>query len=387
MSLEERVLTLFAEGNPVPDLDDLERVDIEAAAYLAILEQRSSEVTQLDDKKLKKETRKRPNMSWPVAAAAVIVLGVAIFLLSRGNEDAPVVTEPPPTTIGEPVPQESSLDGYWASGPIEVFFEEDRYAILISGRLSDQGTYVETDGEIRMTSSGGGSCNLGELSVMVIDVNEAGELQMALTEDCGTRPALRDLTLSRSAPFEVPEPLDPEEAEWQALPLQEPAGGFEAGATYRTGSFYAPAAYTIPNDSWQRIGESSEFVWLCREPDDVANCQAAIWLFNPLTSNVDEAVQSLTSQPGPSFSEPEPAEIGGSAGLRFDVSSEEGAHILHEFSNTFDQLALHIGEQARGYVVNVAGTPVGVYVFSTDDGAYFDETQELLDSIIWKDLR
>ena len=43
MNIETQVLALFEEGNPIPDLDGLEPIDIDAAAYLAILEQRSSE--------------------------------------------------------------------------------------------------------------------------------------------------------------------------------------------------------------------------------------------------------------------------------------------------------------------------------------------------------
>jgi len=44
VSVESQVIALFEEGNPVPDLDDLETIDLDAAAYLATLSQRSSEV-------------------------------------------------------------------------------------------------------------------------------------------------------------------------------------------------------------------------------------------------------------------------------------------------------------------------------------------------------
>ena len=46
MTTETEVFALFEEGNPVPDLDGLGSDALDAAAYLATLETRSSEVTQ-----------------------------------------------------------------------------------------------------------------------------------------------------------------------------------------------------------------------------------------------------------------------------------------------------------------------------------------------------
>ena len=46
MTTETEVFALFEGGNPVPDLDGLGSDALDAAAYLATLETRSSEVTQ-----------------------------------------------------------------------------------------------------------------------------------------------------------------------------------------------------------------------------------------------------------------------------------------------------------------------------------------------------
>ena len=69
----------------VPDLDGLGSDALDAAAYLANLETRSSEVTQRDTKPTEQNGDKRSPMMWLVAAAAVIVIGVALSLTGSGD--------------------------------------------------------------------------------------------------------------------------------------------------------------------------------------------------------------------------------------------------------------------------------------------------------------
>ncbi len=88
MTTETEVFALFEEGNPVPDLDGLGSDALDAAAYLATLETRSSEVTQLDTKPTEQNGDKRSPMMWLVAAAAVIVIGVALILTGSGRYPA-----------------------------------------------------------------------------------------------------------------------------------------------------------------------------------------------------------------------------------------------------------------------------------------------------------
>lgn len=107
MSTETQILVLFEEGNPIPDIDQLERLDLDAAAYLATLHTRSSEMTQVDERIDEKSHKRPPNWTLLAAAAVlIIVAGVALILLSGSNEGAPVVTEPAPspTTVPEATP-------------------------------------------------------------------------------------------------------------------------------------------------------------------------------------------------------------------------------------------------------------------------------------------
>lgn len=89
MITEDRGLTMLAGANPVPQLDLIE-VDFEAAKYLATLEQRSSEVTQIDTKaKDGKQKKKRNATAFLVAAGVVIVAGIG-FLVSNNSDSADI---------------------------------------------------------------------------------------------------------------------------------------------------------------------------------------------------------------------------------------------------------------------------------------------------------
>lgn len=106
MITEERGLTMLANANPVPRLDSID-VEVEATLYLATLEQRSSEVTQLDTKKSDLKDGKRSVVPWLVAASAVVILAVALILVNQGTEETPPVTQPTATTLVDTAPTTS----------------------------------------------------------------------------------------------------------------------------------------------------------------------------------------------------------------------------------------------------------------------------------------
>lgn len=110
MSNEATVLALFEEANPVPQEQITDETYIEPATYLATLQQRSSEVTKLDERT---QGPTETNHRWRIVAAAAvlaILAGVAIVLLNQGTEtEPPVVTNAPPTTVAEEAPT-STLD-------------------------------------------------------------------------------------------------------------------------------------------------------------------------------------------------------------------------------------------------------------------------------------
>lgn len=86
MITEDRMRVLFAEANPVPDEESIVLDERDVTAYLATLEQRSSEVTKLDTKGTSVSWVRRSATPW-LAAAAVVVLGVAVTVGGFGGED------------------------------------------------------------------------------------------------------------------------------------------------------------------------------------------------------------------------------------------------------------------------------------------------------------
>jgi hypothetical protein len=130
VSVESQVIALFEEGNPVPDLDGLETIDLDATAYLATLSQRSSEVTDLDINEKEKAPEKRPMTPWLIAAVVALVIGVAFAVMNQGAENAPVATTPttvadaapttvsPPTTADQPDTTIDAAEAAWETIPL-----------------------------------------------------------------------------------------------------------------------------------------------------------------------------------------------------------------------------------------------------------------------------
>lgn len=94
MNTEDRVMAVLARANPMPEYDSQE-LDTHAVTYLATLEQRSSQVTQLDTRRTEQDNTSRRTLV-AIAAAAVLILGTALVLLTRDSEE--VANDPSPTT-------------------------------------------------------------------------------------------------------------------------------------------------------------------------------------------------------------------------------------------------------------------------------------------------
>lgn len=86
MITEERVMELFAEDNPIPSVDDLDLAHLGSPAYLATLQKRSSEVTQVESRQQEHKTKSRSPMPWLVAAVAVILVGFGFIVFNRGGD-------------------------------------------------------------------------------------------------------------------------------------------------------------------------------------------------------------------------------------------------------------------------------------------------------------
>ena len=109
MITEDRGLTMLAGANPVPQLDFID-VDIEASKYLATLEQRSSEMTQLETKPAKDDTKRRPVGVWvAVAATVIVILGLGVVLINQDQQD--VALSPEETSLATAT---GFLEALWA---------------------------------------------------------------------------------------------------------------------------------------------------------------------------------------------------------------------------------------------------------------------------------
>ncbi|MFZ0012841.1 MAG: hypothetical protein WAL25_01880 [Acidimicrobiia bacterium] len=207
MSIEDQVLALIEEGNPIPDPETIVTLPAEPAAYLATLQRRSSDVVQLEEKST---THGRRNTWWlTLAAAVVVLLGVVVFLLTQGDTDVPVATQPPAET--------GTIEGYWTGEEADFYFGESEYAIVIDGALSDSGTYEdgvrEPDNRIVTITSGDATvdCTPGDVAIINYDfvVDDTVQLSGTSVDDCGLRPLLDIETLTPTDPFEIPEPTEP----------------------------------------------------------------------------------------------------------------------------------------------------------------------------------
>lgn len=127
MISQERVIEIYNRANPIKDPKSA-IAGTDAAGYLATLERRSSEMTQLDARPERTSDRRRGRLLL-VSAVAAVLLGVAIVILTQANEEPPVVTNPPATTLVVPTTQAPTntevmptttltAEGIWEQTPV-----------------------------------------------------------------------------------------------------------------------------------------------------------------------------------------------------------------------------------------------------------------------------
>jgi ketosteroid isomerase-like protein len=136
----EAVFTLLVESNPIPDLSVLDLADVGATAYLATLEQRSSEVTQVDTRREDRKA-KRTYWPWPAAAMVLVLVGLAVVLLNQ-SDDTPAADASPEEVLADYAATRNSGD---VDGVME-FYAED--AVVENHPLDDDGIATGT-AEIR----------------------------------------------------------------------------------------------------------------------------------------------------------------------------------------------------------------------------------------------
>ena len=86
MITEQQARTLFAHANPVLNTEPFDPIDVDAAMYLATLEQRSGKMTQLETRKPEKGNETR-SIVWLAAVITVVVVGTGALFFNRGGDD------------------------------------------------------------------------------------------------------------------------------------------------------------------------------------------------------------------------------------------------------------------------------------------------------------
>ena len=153
MKTEEQVWTVLVETNPVPDVNQYGGDEVGGAAYLATLEPRSSEVTQLDTEQTEPTSPKRSMVPWLIAAGLAAVIGVAVIIASLNGEQAPVVDEPTPTTVVDATPTTTAEPTTTTAAPTTTEPESEASVSSDLGEFSlfGPGTYTMVELGIPVT--------------------------------------------------------------------------------------------------------------------------------------------------------------------------------------------------------------------------------------------
>ena len=219
MSNETRILALFEEANPVPDISAMESEPIEPATYLATLERRSSEMTQVDAKADRKDKTKKTRVWMAVAAVILVVAAIAGVsgIFSDGSGEVPLADDPAvvdPTVTEPPVVDPPAVDpnasplGSWSSGSLSVVFEDDEYAFVYDGVLVERGTY-STNGEALTLTSGEDSpgCAPGVTGQWMFQTADSSLTLTGMDDNCFFRAFIYgfefDLALTATDPIDV----------------------------------------------------------------------------------------------------------------------------------------------------------------------------------------
>lgn len=163
MSTEVRILALFEEGNPVPAVDGLEGPDLDAAAYLEILQYRSSDMTQLKDTQQTIGTSRRAFKAAVAGALVVAVLAVTALVIGQTGDDA-LTSE--------------NLVGVWKStdGVYLQFNEDGTYSAAwalneVAAGTFETGTWT-FDGTEFVWVTGVGNCTSGDVGRYKVELEE-----------------------------------------------------------------------------------------------------------------------------------------------------------------------------------------------------------------------
>lgn len=381
MSNDLRTLALFTEANPVPDESKLETFDVEPAAYLATLQQRSSEVIEIDEK-TDKQTRKRSG--WWIAAAAaalVMVAGIlAVVLQQGGGEEPPPATDPTPSTTIAPT--SLSPAGFWVVDEVRhlALLEDGSYSWQSVGFVSDRGTWQRAGDTLTFRSNADSeSCLDNAAGTVVFEMADIDSLTVTFrTDECDAErdiaPLVGSRTFSRTETFEVPEPRSPEDVAWDQLPfLNAPAGEYAKLPNFRPALAFESQITLVPGIG--DVGDDFAPLFLSSQAD----IDAAIF-FQRLDETTVETQRIH-------FSETEGFELLDSTEVTVDTAPGHRLHlrVIESTRLAGDGAILQPGIEYITYVFDVKGEVV-VVIASLAEIA--DEPfDQIVTSIDWKDLQ
>jgi hypothetical protein len=202
VSTESQVMALLEEGNPATEIPESAWAGKTASAYLAALNTRSSNVTRLEPKQTRQMRERERPFRWIAAAIAVVVIGVAAFLIYQRSQESPVVTEPTPTTIGAV----GSFDGYWESESQKLVIDGDTYWVIEDDGLVDTGEFRSGVSLYFTSSADSPSCAEAMVGIADVDWAEDGQSfnTRLVSTDCPSGFAFGD-QFTRVGQFEIPE--------------------------------------------------------------------------------------------------------------------------------------------------------------------------------------
>lgn len=376
MSTESEVMALLEEGNPATEVHDAAWADMDAAAYLASLQTSDARLIELDERIGEGWHRQIGWRIVAVAAAVILIGGVALALLYQVEEDVPVITEPPtpttepltPTTVEDAVG--SGLSGYWSGARLALHLEDGDYHIVESDLVTDSGTYEIGDGgELTLrTLEDSARCEAGQTGTYQFGMTGEGLDLDPISDECESRGIPRTgSSFTPTDPFPIPGSALDVARSWSAAA--------STPGRYETTVFQPMFTFVLPPD-WRSPAPELEFNFgMERSP---------AWLvFNTQSSDtVAERVAFYQEEETVLAGEPRTVEIGGVGAVTFDFNVTESLDLFLVAGGSGEATP---GETVRVWIVEVEGTVVTIWFGSTRPtfDAMVEDADAIIDSIVW----
>lgn len=372
MSLEKEVMALLEEANPATEVEDSGWTDMEAGTYLSRLQSREIDVDQ-------SETL-RDRRRWQIAAAAAVVIvtaGLAITFLTGTDEEAPVITDPPPTTVPPttvqsttiPETPDSEISGFWRGARMTIQFGESDYHIIEDDVVTDSGTHqFEEQGVVSFRTTGESArCENGDLGTYSYTLDDEVLELVPLEDGCDDRGIARTgSSFDATEPFSIPASALSEVRPWRSTstPGVYQTTVFEPRVTFQLPpNWFAPAADTDSNFGMERL---PAWIMFNTQRSESVLDRVAFFEGHEAVNVLDSSAVTVGSRDG--------------VQLDFTVSSELNLILTSGLAGTATP-----EEKVRAWFIDVDGTVVTIYFGTTRPtfDSLVEDAQRIIDSVIW----